>query len=324
MLIDIVLAGAPIVVLVPVVVTLLGSHVDYTPKARAQKRLLDLLTLAESLPEGIVGSAQIARDIDRRTLRLAYVTQYPHRAREVRDIALIGIGLAPALAVYYVQLWSGAPLLYLLALLALVVITALWLDRAVVNFARNDALAYQLFTHYRAPEILVRPDTELVLKAPALTVETVFGRAADVRDSHHDGSMSTLEAVNSVLAQAHTHVAWRRELRHLAHRVRTTGYRAHVVGAYGWLLRHLLGPFFKWRLAFLDDRERHRVARAERTGEFHEIAWLTAHYRNERARLTRHSSHLHGARDPLLRWSGNGTSPGAPTPPVVPSSAAGL
>jgi hypothetical protein len=106
--------------------------------------------------------------------------------------------------------------------------------------------------------------------------------------------------------------------------VRTTGYRAHVVGAYGWLLRHLLGPFFKWRLAFLDDRERHRVARAERTGEFHEIAWLTAHYRNERARLTRHSSHLHGARDPLLRWSGNGTSPGAPTPPVVPSSAAGL
>ena len=271
-----------------------------------------------------MGSAQIARDIDRQTLHIAYVTQYPHRAREIRDIALIGIGLVAALAVYYEQLWSDAPLLYLLAFLALAVIAALWLERAVVSFARNDALAYELFAHFGAPENLVRPHTELVLKAPALTVEAVFGRAADVRDSHHDGSMSTLEAVNSVLAQAHTHGAWRRELRHLAHRVRTTGYRAHVVGAYGWLLGHLLGPFFKWRLAFLDDRERHRVARAERAGEFHKIAWLTAHYCNERARLTRHSSHLHGARDPLLRWSGKGTSPGAPTPLVVPSSAAGL
>jgi hypothetical protein len=207
MLVDIVVACAPLVVMVPAVITLLTSHVSYTPKGRLQKRLLGSLSLAEKLPAGIVRSAQIARDIDRQTLHIADVTQDLHRAREIRDIALIGIGLVAALAVYYVQLWSDAPLLYLLAVLALAVVAALRLERAVVNFARNDAFAYELFAHFGAPENLVRPDTELVLMAPALTVETVFGRAADVRDTDHDGSMSTLEAVNSVLAQAHTHGA---------------------------------------------------------------------------------------------------------------------
>ena len=58
------------------------------------------------------------------------------------------------------------------------------------------------------------------------------------------------------------------------------------------LLRHLPGPFFKWRLAFLDDRERHRVARAEKSGDVYRAAWLTKHYRSERGRLARHWSHL--------------------------------
>ncbi len=105
MLVDIVLACALLVVMVPAVITLLTSHVSYTPKGGLQKRLLGSLSPAEKLPAGIVGSAQIARDIDRQTLHIAFVTQYPHRAREIRDIAFIGIGLVAALAVYYVQLW---------------------------------------------------------------------------------------------------------------------------------------------------------------------------------------------------------------------------
>lgn len=291
MLIDIVLACAPAVVVAPVLVALLTGHVSYWPKGHAQKRLLNSLAVSDKLPAGIVGSAQIRRDIDRQTLDLAYLTQYPQRGREIRDIALIGTGVVAALVVYYVLLWSDAALLYLLAFLALVVVSAAWLERAVVNFGRNDALVSELFGRFGAPENLVRPHTELVLRAPALTVETVFEHAADVRDAS-DAPLSTLEAVNSVLAQAHTHGAWRRELRRQVHRVRTTDYRSHVVGAYAWLLRHLLGPFFKWRLAFLDDRERHRIARAEKSGDVYKAAWLAAHYRNERGRLARHWSHV--------------------------------
>jgi len=297
MLLDILLACAPVVAVAPVVITLLTSHVSYTPRGRLQKRLLESLTLAEKLPAGTVGGAQIARDIDRQTLHIAYVTHYPQRARETRDIALIGIGLVAALTVYYLLLWSDAPFLYLLAFLAVVVIAALWLERVVVNFARNDALVRELFARFGAPENLVRPHTELVLKAPALAAETVFERAADARDAHHDGPMTTLDAVNAVLAQAHTHGAWRREIRHQAHRVVHADYRGHAARAYDWLLRHLLGPFFDMRLRYLDGRERDRLARAEKSGDVYKAAWLATHYRNERHRLASHWSHVRGRAD---------------------------
>jgi hypothetical protein len=58
--------------------------------------------------------------------------------------------------------------------------------------------------------------------------------------------VTTLDAVNSILAQEHSHAAWRREVRHLAHRVAQTDYRAHAKTAahgrsfaarlYDWLL----------------------------------------------------------------------------------------
>lgn len=313
MLLDIVLACAPAVVVVPAVVALLDGQVRYRSKRHAQKRLLDSLALSEKLPAGIAGSAQIARDIDRQTLHVAYLTQYPNRAREILDIALIGIGVVVALAVYYALLWSGAALLYLLAFLALVVVSALWLERVVVNFARNDALVHELFCQFGAPENLIRPHTELVLGAPVLTIETVLERAANVRD-RQDAAMSTLGAVNSVLAQAHTHGAWRRELRHLAHRVVAANYGGHAARSYDWLLWHLLRPLFKLRLTYLDDRERRRVARAEKTGDVYKAAWLATHYRNERRRLASHWWHLRRARDPLLKWSGNGASPSTPSP----------
>lgn len=292
MLVDFILACAPIVVVAPVVVTLLASHVDFATKRRLQKRLLESLAVAEKLPADILGSAQIARDIDRQSLHLAYVTQYPHRGREIRGIALIGFALAAGTVVYYALLWAGAPLLYLLAVLALIVVAAAWLERVVVNFARNDGLVHDLFTKFNAPESLVRPQTELVLKAPTLTTETVFERAADVRDAHHDASVSTLEAINSVLAQAHTHGAWRGEARHLAYRVAHADYRGHAARSYNWLFRHVLGPFFDWRLHYLDWRERHRVAQAEKIGDVYKVAWLVAHYGNERRRLARHWSYL--------------------------------
>jgi hypothetical protein len=292
MLVDIVLAGTPIVVVAPVVVTLLASHLDFATKGRLQKRLLGSLALVEKLPAGVVGSAQIARDIDRQSLHLAYVTQYPQRGREIRGIASIGFVLTASTVLYYALLSAGGPLLPLLAVLGLVVVVAAWLERVVVNFARNDGLVHDLFTTFRAPERLVRPHTELVLRAPTLTTEMVFERAADVRDADHEASVSTLEAVNSVLAQAHTHGAWRREARHLAHRVVHADYRGQAARAYNWLSRHVLGPLFDWRLRYLDWREHHRVARASRIGDVYKVAWLTAHYGNERRRLARHCSFL--------------------------------
>jgi hypothetical protein len=65
-----------------------------------------------------------------------------------------------------------------------------------------------------------------------------------------------------VLAQAHSHGAWRREVHQLVNRIMTIHAktaRAHALSfaarSYDWLLRHLLGPFFKLRLAYLDARE---------------------------------------------------------------------
>ena len=37
--------------------------------------------------------------------------------------------------------------------------------------------------------------------------------------------------------------------------------------SYDWLLQYLLGPFFRVQLSYIDDRERHRVGRAEITGD---------------------------------------------------------
>ncbi len=327
MLLDVVLAVTPIVVAVPALVALLTTHSGYTSKGHLQKRLYGSLLLAEKLPAGAPGARQVTRDIDRQTLRLGYLAQYPHRAREILDIALIGVGLIGGLVAYYILLWAGAPLLYLLAFLALVVLAALWFERAVVNFARNDTLVFELFERFGAPDNLVRPHTELVAKAPAVSVASVLERAADVRDAHHGGSMTTPDAVSSVLAQAHSHGAWRRELRGLVHRVSGTDYRRHTktaaargltftARAYDWLLWHLLGPFFRLRLGFLDDRERHRLARAEKSGDVYKAAWLAAHYYHERRRLAIHWAHLRRARNPLLIRSGDGASPSAPSPPV--------
>ena len=292
MLVDVILLCAPVAVAFPALVGLLTSHADLASTGRRQKRLYATLLMAEKLPPGALGTAGIARDIDRQTLGVAYSAQYPQRGREVGYVALIGAFVVINVAAYYVAWWREAALLVLLIWLGVIGVAALWFERAWLNFGRNDGVARKLFSYFGAPDGLVRPRTELMAKAPALSIDDVFSRAADVRDAHHGPPMSTLAAVNTVLASAHVHFDWRAEGRSWWHRIRHAGYRTHLATAYDWLLRHLLGPFFAWRLAYLDGRERRRTARAHRTGDVFEAAWLPAHYRNERTRLAGHWSRL--------------------------------
>jgi hypothetical protein len=265
--------------------------------------------LAEKLPPTAAFAPQIAKDIDRQTLHVAYVAAYPHRAREVAHVALIGLLSVAALVGYYVLFVGDANLLTVLLALAVFALTALWLERALVNFNDNDALARELFAHFGAPDGLVRPRTELFAKVPALSVDAALERAADVRDANHDTAMTTLDAVNAVLVQAHSHFDWRVEGARLVRRIRAVDFSASArtalaqsAKAYDWLLAHVAGPFFKWRLTFLDSRERHRAAKAQKTGDVFQAAWLTTHYRNERRRVAQHWTRLHKAREPLLRW----------------------
>jgi hypothetical protein len=322
-LIELILACAPAVVALPAVFTLLTSHTSVATKAHVEKRLYRTLLIAEKLPPSAAFAPQIAKDIDRQTLHVAYVAQYPQRAREIVHLALIGLLAVVVLIGYYLLSAGDASLLTLLIVLAMLAFTALWLERALLNFNSNDALARDLFAHFGAPDGLGRPRTELIAKAPSLSVGAAFERAADVRDANHDAAMTSLEAVNAALAQAHSHFDWRLEARRLWQRVRELDYRAHATAmsrralawtatAYDWLLGHVVGPFFRWRLTFLDATERHRTAKAQKTGDVFQAAWLPIHYRNERHRVAEHWTHLHKARDPLLRWGGNGHHAPAP------------
>lgn len=291
MLVDVILLCAPAAVAFPAVFGLLTSHADLIPRRRLEKRLYATLLVAEKLPATTMGSAGIGRDVERQTLRLAYAAQYPQRARELLYVALIGTAVAAGVLAYYLLWWNSTSLLSLLLTLAVVAGVALWFERALLNFGRNDSVARELFEHFQAPAGLVRPRTELAAKAPALEIGDVFQRAADVRDANAV-PMSTLDAVNAVLAKAHRHFDWRVESKRALQRVRAADYRGSATRAYDWLLRRLLGPFFTLRLAFLDERERLRTARAHKAGDVFEAAWLPAHYSNERTRLADHWERL--------------------------------
>jgi hypothetical protein len=303
MLIDAILLCAPVVAALPAVITVLTSHASLVSRSRVQKRLYRMLLLTEKLPAGVPGAALISDDVNRQTLHVAYLAQYPQRARETVYIGLIGVAAAACLVAYYLLWWDDASLLVLLIALGAVAALALWFERALLNFGRNDRLARELFAHFGAPDGLIRPRTELMAKAPPLTVDAVFERAADVRDTR-DGTMTTLDAVNAVLATAHAHFDWRHEARAAVRRVADADYRRHAAVAYDWLLRHLLGPFFTLRLRFLDARERHRSTTAERSGDVYKAAWLSTHYRNERLRLAEHWAYLHELRAPLANRNG--------------------
>lgn len=261
MLVDVVLLLAPAAVAFPAVLGLLTSHADLVSRRRLEKRLYATLLMAEKLPTGTVGAAGINRDIDRQTLRVAYAAQYPQRARELLYVALIGGLVAAGVLLYYLVWWES--LLTELLVLAGVLAAALWFERALRNFGRNDRVARDLFEHFDAPADLVRPRTELAAKVTALELDEVFARAADARDGS-PVPLTTLEAVNVVLAKAHKHVDWRVEGLRAWHHVRGLDYRGYAVVGYAWLQRYVLHPLARWRRTLLDESTRYRAARTHR------------------------------------------------------------
>jgi hypothetical protein len=293
MLVELALLCAPLGVVLVAASKLPASHVSFLPKSRHQKRLYRSLVLFEKLPDGVVGRRQLASDIDRQTLLLAYVTQFPQRGLDILHIVTIGGALIAALAVYYYFLGAGS-FVYALALIGAAVLVALEFRRAVVNFATNDSRCFELFAQLGAPVDLSWPQTDLFHKTPPTSAEAMFRRIADIRDRSVT-PMTTVEAANITLAEAasqHRH-PWAT----LA--IRTVNFTAT---AYDWLLRHFVGPLFKLRLWLIDIAERHRIDRADKTGNVFKAAWLARHYRNERDRVADDWSLLQHARDPLLRW----------------------
>lgn len=303
MLVDVALLLAPLLAAFPAAAGVLTSDARVASKRRLEKHLYTTLLVVEKLPPSAAGVAGIARDVDRQTLGVAYAAQYPRRTRELRQLALLVIAVVATIVGYYVLWWRDASLLTLLIALGVVAALALWFERALLNFSRNDGVAFDLFAHFGGSPELHRPRTELAAKVPALSLDDVFARAADVRDANTGVPMTTLESVNAALAQVHAVFDWRRAAMQLSGRARHADYRWHATLAwertrhgaaiaYDWTLRHLLGPFFAMRLAFLEHRERHRVGRAHRAGDVFAAAWLPVHYRNERDRLAKHWGRL--------------------------------
>src|SRR6185312_2723772 len=84
MLLDVILACAPVAVAAPAAIALRTGHLSWASTGRLQKRLYQALLLAEKLPAGVPGSAQITTDVERQTLQVAYRAQYPQRAGDRR------------------------------------------------------------------------------------------------------------------------------------------------------------------------------------------------------------------------------------------------
>jgi hypothetical protein len=95
MLFDVLMACAPLVAVAPAAIGVATSHAYFTSKGQLQRRLYRSLLLAEKLPVTTPGSRQIAADIDRVTLAVAYRAQYPQRGTEIARLALIGLGCWP-------------------------------------------------------------------------------------------------------------------------------------------------------------------------------------------------------------------------------------
>ncbi len=89
-----------------------------------QKRLYAALLLREKLPPGVPGGTLITQDIDRQTLQVAYLAQYPQRGREIVHLGLIGAGGIALVAAYYLLWWGDAALLGLLIVLGAIAVTA--------------------------------------------------------------------------------------------------------------------------------------------------------------------------------------------------------
>ncbi len=306
MLVDLLLTCAPLAALAPAVVSFVTRRTDFAGKTTVQRRLYRSLLLAEKLPPAVPGARQIASDIERQTLHLAYLTQFPQRAQDLTAITVIGLGSAAATVAYYVALWGDSGWITVLALLGIAVAAALWLNRAVRNFGHNDALTRDLFVALGAPASLTRERTELLANAHALPLDALLRRAADIRDANHRSAMTTVSAVNAALESLHSHRLQRLDPRALTRVIADTDYpqlaRSAAMKAsswamvgYRWTVLRLLDPFFDIRVHYLNDRERRRIAKAESTGDVYKAAWLATHYRFERERMATHRGFVGGA-----------------------------
>lgn len=320
MLFDVVMACVPLVAVAPAVIGVATGHTDFTAKGQLQRGLYRSLLLAEKLPATTPGSAQIAADIDRATLAVAYRVQYPQRGAEITRLALVGLGLLTALVVYYGLLWVDAWWVYQVLFGIPVLVMAAWLHRAVGNFIRNDGLTRAVFEYFGAPTELIRPTTELITRSPTPTMAAVFERAAEIRDREHGGTLSSLDAVNAALGSYHTSVDWHALVGRIRRQLSTTDYRGHAETAraqaenvaaqsfsvlssgYDRAMQTLTGPVFAARLSWLDTREHDRIAKAERAGDVYRAAWLATHYRDERSRMAGQLSWLRAQRNVRPRW----------------------
>ncbi|ORA21990.1 hypothetical protein [Mycobacterium aquaticum] len=320
MLFDVVMACAPLVAVAPAVIGLATGHTDFTSKGQLQRGLYRSLLLVEKLPAATPGSRQIAADIDRATLAVAYRAQYPQRGTEISRLALVGLGLLTALIVYYALLWVDAWWVYQVLFGIPVLLMAGWLHRAVGNFVRNDSLTRAVFGYFGAPTELIRPATELITRAPTPTMAELFERAAEIRDRDHGGTLSSLDAVNAALASYHTPLSWRALVDRTRRQLGATDYRGRAQTArvqaenvatqsfsllssgYDRAMQTLTGPVFALRLSWLDAREHARIAKAERSGDVYRAAWLATHYRDERSRMAGQLSWLRAQRNVRPRW----------------------
>ncbi|GAS89687.1 hypothetical protein [Mycolicibacterium brisbanense] len=320
MLFDVVMACAPLVAVAPAVIAVATCHTDFASKGQLQRGLYRSLLLAEKLPATTPGSRQIAADIDKATLAVAYRAQYPQRSTETTRLALVGLGLLTALVVYYALLWVDAWWVYQVLFGIPVLLTAAWLYRAVGNFVRNDGLTRTVFGYFGAPTQLIRPSSELIARTPPLTMAAVFERAAEIRDRDHGVALSSVDAVNAAMASFHTPVDWRALVDRTRRQLHTTDYRGHaetartqaenvaaqsfslISSGYDRALQTLTGPVFALRLSWLDAREHDRIAKAERAGDVYRAAWLATHYRDERSRVAGQLSWLRAQRNVRPRW----------------------
>lgn len=234
MLLDAVLATAPVLIVLAAAERLPRTPYTYATRSRQEKRLDAAMRLAAKVPSTVAGHRHFVGDVDRQALRLAYAIRYPQRAGEVVNLLLIG-ALTLGLGVgSLVVLIAGGHTFYVLVLLALQVVAMLWSRRATANFTTNDELNYQLFVRFGAPERLHRRDTDLFGHMTVSDADAVLALAADIRDARPD-SITTLAAVNEVLAHSHNHGAWRadveRRARTAATRVMEVDYRGHARSA---------------------------------------------------------------------------------------------
>ena len=271
------------------------GHLD---RGRCRRRLTELIAIVEKLPEHTVGRGQLLCEIDHRVICLAYGSQYPQRSREIVRVALVGALVLSMAVGYYLLLFCGAGITYLVVVLASQLLVMGWFRRGLGNFLDNDRLSLQVFEQLAAPPGLYRPDSRLLRKSLMPTTRALLDRATDVRDACHFEAMPTLEAVNAarrhfdstvakgpVVINLQRGLAWKPTIGDVPRRL----VHLLIVAApvHRWVLVTVVGPLLRERLSWVAACEESRVTRAELRGEVGKGTWLRVYYADKRRRILR-------------------------------------